>query len=284
MASFSTSAAPLLVHGRRRVKEDSLDTFKERFATLAGIATVRGSGVHAMFAFADPAVPRAFWHVFWSADASALAHDASRDGVLAACYESTADNPDVLECYGGGLSEEAAAAAPRAVRYRLHASLAGFLNADDAGEPIPRGPPLIGFTYRYVKEGQTDALAASFETVCDQWRAKVPGILGALVSRDPEIADRVHDIRLFANHDAYVKHADKSDGELMGAIGAWFAHYDTSRPFTGEIYAPDPNDERLHTSSVASSPAPPIGMTSFTLGEGAPGMLGPVPLGSHREP
>ena len=280
LASGAASAVPLLVHGRRRVKEGSIAEFKERFSSLAASSTKPGSGVHAMFAFADPTNPLAFWHVFWSAGPSAFSHDASQQESLAACYESTEEDPDCLNCYGGWSEGVAAdAAANPSVRYRFHAPMAGFIKADDAGV-IPDGPPLIGFTYRHVKPGQMDALATSFQTVCDLWRAKVPGILGASVSRDPEHADRVHDIRLFANHDAYVKHADKSDDVLMAAMGVWFANYDTSRPFTGEIYAPDPNDERLHKSSVASTPAPPIGLTSFRLG--APEMLGPVPTGSHR--
>jgi len=281
LASSAASAVPLLVHGRRRVKEGLVDEFKERFSSLAASSTRPGSGIHAMFAFADHDDPRVFWHVFWSAGASSFAHDASQQESLAAYYESSEQDPDALDCYGGwteGLAAESAANS--SVTYRFHAPMAGFVKADDAGL-IPEGPPLFGFTKRYVKPGCMDDLASSFQTVSDLWRAKVPGILGASVSRDPDHADRVHDLRLFANHDAYLKHTDKSDDALTAAMGVWFANYDTSRPFIGEIYAPDPNDERLHKSSVTSSPAPPIGLTSFRLG--APEMLGPIPTGEQRK-
>lgn len=54
----------------------------------------------------------------------------------------------------------------------------------------------------------------------------------------------------------------------------WFANYDTSVPFTGELYASSTNDESMHTSSIQSSTTPRAQLGSFNFGRG---MLGPWP-------
>ena len=135
----------------------------------------------------------------------------------------------------------------------------------------------MGFTRRHVKPGRVCELAACFQRVCDLWHGKVPGILAAAVSREPGSEDVVHDIRIFANHAAYQAHTDKSDPALSAAMGAWFGHYDTGEPFTGELYLPAAaaEDEGVRTSSIKTAAPVKIGMREFRLGD--PGMLGPMP-------
>ena len=159
-----------------------------------------------------------------------------------------------------------------AVRHVLHSPMAGYIKPDGAGE---RGPPLIGFTRRFVKPGRIDDLATSFQSVCDLWHAKVPGILAATVSRDPSQPNAVHDVRIFANHAAFQAHVDKSDPELTAAMATWFDNYDTSLPFTGELYMPGASakDEGVRSSSIKDRPVR-AGFSEFTYGDG---MLGPEP-------
>ena len=72
-------------------------------------------------------------------------------------------------------------------------------------------------------------------------------------------------------------HTDKSDPELTAAMEAWFDHYDTSEPFTGQLYYPGASagDDGLRTSSIKDRPVR-VGFDEFSFGEqGA--MLGPMP-------
>ena len=142
------------------------------------------------------------------------------------------------------------------------------------------GPPLIGFT----PPRQTGPDGRSRDVVSDRVRSvarKVPGILGASVSRDPEHADRVHDIRLFANH-ARVR---KARGQIRRR-----AHVRDGRLVCELRHEPSIHRRDLRTRPqrrapaqklVAATLAPPIGLASFRLG--APEMLAsPIPTGSHR--
>jgi quinol monooxygenase YgiN len=180
--------------------------------------------------------------------------------------------PDTLNVYGSW-SDTAAFWIEPSVRHVLRPRLAGYIKAEGAGQP---GPPLLGFTRRYVKPGHMDGLAASFQKVCDLWYKRVPGILAASVHREPEQPNVVHDIRIFANHEAFQAHTDKSDPELIAALEAWFEHYDTGEPFTGQLYYPatSASDGGLRTSSIKGRPVR-VGFDEFEFGQ--EGMLGPMP-------
>jgi hypothetical protein len=226
-------AAPLLIHGKRRIKEGMVDEFKHLYEAYSR-AAMTAPGVKACFAFAS-AEPLAFWHVMWAKDVasweSAQAKGTEASPGLLSTYGSTREDPDTLHVYGGW--DEAMKRADPSVDLCFHKSMAGYMKQDGAGEP---GPPLIGFTRRHVLPGRADALAASFETVCDYWHERVPGILAAEVSQDGSVPNMVHDIRIFANHAAFQAHADKTDPAFVAVMTAWFANYDTSVPFTGELY------------------------------------------------
>ena len=74
---------------------------------------------------------------------------------------------------------------------------------------------------------------------------------------------------------------DTSDPELTAAMEAWFDNYDTSEPFTGQLYYPGASagDDGLRTSSILGSITDQhvrVGFDEFSFGEqGA--MLGPMP-------
>merc|ERR1719499_666871 len=146
-----------------------------------------------------------------------------------------------------------------------------------SGGAEEEGPPLIGFTKRHVKEGKMEDLTASFQNVCDIWFKKVPGILAATVSQpDIDNPNMVHDIRIFSNHTAFQAHVDKSDPILTAKMEEWFSNYDTSIPFTGELYMPSTSvkDEGVRTSSIKDRPVR-AGFSEFTLGSEQ--MVGPFP-------
>lgn len=70
---------------------------------------------------------------------------------------------------------------------------------------------------------------------------------------------------------------DKSNPELTAAMEAWFDNYDTSEPFTGQLYYPGASvgDDGLRTSSTKDRPVR-VGFDEFSFDE--PGaMLGPMP-------
>ena len=286
-------APPLLLHGRRRIKEGMLNKFRANFDAYSKAAFAI-PGIKAVFAFADREEPSAFWHMLWAknmaAFESARACSAHSAGILGlrrgrpehSVFESTAEDPDTMHVYGGwdeaashgsqGRPPASMQADNPTVRYHFHEPLAGYIKRDGAGEA---GPPLIGFTRRHVKPGRMGELASSFGRVCSLWRAKTPGILAASVSRDSCEENVVHDIRIFANHAAFEAHAGKEDPALTAAMQTWFENYDLSQPFTGELYMPGESaaDEAIRTSSIKDRPVR-AGFSEFTYG---PEMLGPVP-------
>ena len=179
-----------------------------------------------------------------------------------------------MNVYGGWdqTTVEAAKAMPW-LTHNFHVPMAGYMKADGAGQS---GPAMFGFTKRKVKPGMMDGLVASFPKVCERWYEKGNGgILCATVSRDPTDPDAVHDLRIMANKEAYMAHADKSDELLSAAIQAWFAHYDEKFPITGELFAASPNEEAFHSSSIVKVEKRPE-MATFHFGA-AGGMLGPMP-------
>lgn len=72
------------------------------------------------------------------------------------------------------------------------------------------------------------------------------------MSPDHDDPNVVHDLRIMANHAAFLCHVDKSVEVLTTAMGVWFENYDTGVPFSGELYAAaDTRDEQVHTSSIS---------------------------------
>ena len=262
----------ILVYGRRRVKPYLIAVFKEKFAAHAVEVVAADSKVKAFFAFPDCVDPTAFYHVFMSTGCTVVGNDVLTGEELPALYSSTPENPDVLEVYGGW-AQEVPEGAASSVRYRYHAPLAGFIKSDGAGEA---GPPMFGFTRRFVQPGQLDKLASNFQRVCDLWHELTPGILCATVScNEDDPPNMVHDLRIFANKKAYDQHVDKSNEVLTAAMHAWFECYDRSVPFEGELFIGRSTDEEgLHSSSIKTSTTARPQMAMFYFG---PDMLGAVP-------
>ena len=245
---------PVIIHGPRRIRPDSLEEYKKAFVAVADAVYEGNPGVKAFFAFADHHDPLLYWHVLWSSSRRPDASSSLLD-TLAGHYLSTPEDPDTMDVYGGGWDDLAAvdaiqqrqqSALWRGVRFRSHRLLSGFIKDDGAGQ---EGPPMIGFTKRHVQAGRLNALAASFQPVLDQWQSKIPGILCAAVSRcDDDPPNVVHDIRIFANKAAYAAHTQKDDEALTAAMATWFDNYDRSHPFTGELYVE--NAPKIDTSST----------------------------------
>mmetsp|Transcript_23133 Transcript_23133/g.61790 ORF Transcript_23133/g.61790 Transcript_23133/m.61790 type:complete len:265 (-) Transcript_23133:1300-2094(-) len=244
-----------------------MDVFKADFD--AWNTSSAATGLHAAFAFPDPAEPDLLHIVFWSSG------DLLEAGPLAsAAYTATADDPDTLNTYGSGQVKSVGTG----VQLNENVALAGFIRA---GHPDPDaapgssggGLPMIGVFRRGIKPGRLDELASSFQVVCDIWHSAVPGILAASVSRDPEDENFVHDIRVFADKASYAAHVDKSNAELTKAMEVWFDNYDTSIPHEGALYAEDTNDPSMRTSSIKDRPVK-VAFNQFHYGLG--GMVGTV--------
>jgi len=265
--------SPLLIHGRRRVKVNMLEEFRDCFNEYASAAFVT-PGMKCIFSFEDKNAPSVFWHVIWAKDMDTLEEANTRNAdlykQLQSLYDTTSDSE--LNVYGNWDKNRLTNSEP-SVKFNFHQSMAGFMKSDGATE---EGPPLIGFTKRHVKDGHMEDLVKSFQSVCDTWHKKVPGILAATVSRDPINMNMVHDIRIFANHAAFQAHVDKSDPVLTARMEEWFAHYDTNLPFTGELYMPSTSrkDEGVRSSSIKDRPVR-AGFSEFMIG--SDNMLGMLP-------
>ena len=272
----ATETTPVIIYGKRRIKDGMLEEFKIQYQAFSKSVYESNPDVKAIFAFPDKEEPLVYWHVIWVKSANAFANDWGRptqSEPLWATYKSTAEDPDTLIVYGGWDKDTLAKTQNiPCVRYDFKKSMAGFIKADGGGE---EGPALFGFTMRYVKPGQMKGLGTSFQTVCNLWYEKIPGILMAAAFPDEKTPNLVHDLRLFANHSAFLAHVDKSDKELTEAMEKWFENYDTSIPFSGQLYAASTKDDALHTSSIKSSSTPRAQLETFHFGKS--GMLGQMP-------
>lgn len=272
----SAQITPILVYGKRRIKKEKLGEFKSAFQAFSKSAYEENPDIKAIFAFPDKEDPLAYWHILWIRDARAFNDYLSRPTQgepLWDTYDFSSESPDTLAVYGGWDEEtRTKTQAVSGVRYEFKNSIAGFMKPDGGRE---EGPPLFGFTTRYVKPGRIQNLGTSFQTVCDMWYQKIPGILMAVVFPDENTPNLVHDLRIFANHSSYLAHVDKSDNLLTEAMAVWFENYDTSIPFSGQLYAANTKDEALHTSSIKSSSTPRAQLETFHFGED--GMLGQMP-------
>ena len=274
--SGSAHVTPILVYGKRHIKKEKLAEFKQAYQTHSKSAYEENPDIKAIFAFPDTEDPLTYWHILWVRSADAfndyLSRSTEKEPVWDA-YDYSSKNPDTLTVFGGWNEEtKIRTKSASGIKYEFKSNLAGFMKSDGGGE---EGPPLFGFTKRYVKPGQIQSLGMSFETVCDIWRQKIPGFLMAAVFQDDNTPNLVHDLRIFANHRSYLAHVDKSDNLLTEAMAVWFENYDTSIPFSGQLYAASTNDEALHTSSIKSSSTPRAQLETFHFGED--GMLGQMP-------
>ncbi|MEZ8860505.1 hypothetical protein [Vibrio sp. 10N.247.311.51] len=269
----SAQITPILVYGKRRIKKEKLGEFNSAFQAFSKSAYEENPDIKAIFAFPDKEDPLAYWHILWIRSARTFNDYLSRPTQgepLWDMYDFSSESQDTLAVYGGWDEEtRTKTQAVSGVRYEFKNSIVGFMKPDGGRE---EGPPLFGFTTRYVKPGRIQNLGTSFQTVCDMWYQKIPGILMAAVFPDENTPNLVHDLRIFANHSSYLAHVDKSDNLLTEAMAAWFENYDTSIPFSGQLYAANTKDEALHTSSIKSSSTPRAQLETFHFGED--GMLG----------
>lgn len=278
---MASQCRPILVYGRRRVRPEQLDAFTARFSDRAASASYR-----ACFAFPDLADPTAYFHIYMLSEeqAETAFHEevlpSETNQGLKETYASTPEDPDRLEVYGGWTQAmRDAATVDGTVTYNFHTPLAGFIKEHGAADEP--GPPMFGFTRRFVQPGHLKALAADFQRVCDRWHERTPGILCATVSADAKVPHMVHDLRIFANRRAYDAHVDKADEVLTAAMADWFEHYDRSVPFEGELFVGgSTNEDGLHSSSIkaATTARPQMAMYYF----GSPEMLGTVPDMAQR--
>lgn len=272
----SAQITPILVYGKRRIKKEKLGEFNSAFQAFSKSAYEENPDIKAIFAFPDKEDPLAYWHILWIRSARTFNDYLSRPTQgepLWDMYDFSSESQDTLAVYGGWDEEtRTKTQAVSGVRYEFKNSIAGFMKPDGGRE---EGPPLFGFTTRYVKPGRIQNLGTSFQTVCDMWFQKIPGILMAAVFPDENTPNLVHDLRIFANHSSYLAHVDKSDNLLTEAMAVWFENYDTSIPFSGQLYAANTKDEALHTSSIKSSSTPRAQLETFHFGED--GMLGQMP-------
>ncbi len=269
-------ARPVIIYGRRRIVSVMLEAFKARYQEFSESLYQSNPHIKAVYAFPDHQEPDIYWHMLWLNCADSFSIEMLQPpehSPLSDSYKSTEDDPDTLMIYGGWTDKMVSMAkSVPSVRCHFMSSLAGYIKCDGAGEA---GPALIGFTVRHVKPGRLKALGSTFQTVCNSWYRKVPGILMAAVFPDESSANVVHDLRAFSNHEAYLAHIDKSDKTLTAAMAAWFDHYDTSIPFSGQMFAADTRDEALHTSSIKPGRTPRARLDTFHYGED--GMLGVRP-------
>ncbi|UJF17361.1 hypothetical protein L0B53_00860 [Vibrio sp. SS-MA-C1-2] len=272
----SRSMIPVILYGQRRIKTDKLDDYKIAFQNYSETLYQSTPNIKAIFSFVDKIEPDLYWQVIWIRDNSSFTtiyQQLLACEALLNCYSSTESNPDQFSVYGGWDQQTIATSKQiKSINHTFMVGSAGFIREDGGNQ---NGPALFGLTQRYIKEGQQQALGETFQTVCDLWFDKIPGILMAAVFPDKKVKNLVHDLRLFANPASYAAHVDKSDKKLTDAMAIWFENYDLSIPFSGQLYAVSTEDESMHTSSIKSKETPRAQLETFNLGSTK--MLGVMP-------
>ncbi|MEW6995393.1 hypothetical protein AADZ84_14120 [Colwelliaceae bacterium MEBiC 14330] len=272
----ATTTNPIILYGKRHIRPDMIEQYKRTYQDFAQSVYGSNSEIKAVFSFPDKKEPSAYWQVVWVNSIESFSLnlvDSSTFTQLQETYLSTEEYPDLIRVYGGWNENIVSESKEiKTLYFDFLKSSAGFMKQDGAGEA---GPALLGFTVRHIKPGRLAELATSFQAVCDLWYEKIPGILMAAVFPDTHNPTVVHDLRLFANHQAYLAHTDKSDKKLTSAMSVWFENYDTSIPFSGQLYAANTQDEALHTSSIKRSTTPRAQLETFHFGESS--MLGIMP-------
>ena len=272
----ATTTNPIILYGKRHIRPEMIDHYKKTYQDFAQSAYDSNPEIKAFFSFPDKEDPSVYWQVVWINSIKSFSLnlvDPSTHSELQETYLSTEENPDSFRIYGGWNENTVSESKKiKTLRFDFLESAAGFMKQDGAEES---GPALLGFTVRHIKAGRLEELATSFQAVCDLWYEKIPGILMAAVFPDTQNPKVVHDLRLFANHQAYLAHTDKSDKKLTSTMSVWFENYDTSIPFSGQLYAANTQDEALHTSSIKRGTTPRAQLETFHFGE--PEMLGVTP-------
>ena len=261
--SSSTTRHGLLAYGVRRIRPDTLPLFRRDFD--AWIES-RRADLNVAFAFPEPSDANLLHLLFWTKGKDAGVMDELKSDALA---ESDDETDGLFHVFGTDPSAVAAKPERRSALLRCthHAtSLAGYMRPGPS-EWAAKAPPMIGVFRRAVRPGQSESLAKSFQPVCDIWHATVPGILAALVAKDPEDENYVYDIRVFADKSSYDGHVDKTNADLVRAMEAWFSHYDTSIPHRGAMFAEDTSDPAMHSSSIKDRPVK-VDFNIFHYGKG----------------
>lgn len=186
------------------------DSYPETFAAFAKEQQSQPKTL-AVFAFLDKQDATLAHEVQWYTDDKAMTAAMAKDAHLGKILSNIT--------FGGSTAEKL---------------LSGYVKLD--GENLA-GPPVFEFTTRRVKMGELPSLAKAFDSVCQVWREKVPGILAGACYADPNQPDTVQDLRILANWEQHRPHIKAiADANLFGD---WFGHYDKSLPFTGIVFSDD---------------------------------------------
>ena len=272
-SSTATTVDGLLLYGVRRIRPGATALFRNDFEFW--IAKHREHLVAAL-AFLEPSDDCLLHLVVWERQRKSSSsnnnnnnnegkEDCGESCVLGFESEAFADVPEhddgdndgVFHAYGSGnlsVPLEKPVARSAVAKLHFHAALAGYMRKGPEMDTAEDALPMIGIFHRAIRPGARNALATSFQRVCDIWYDTVPGILAAMVVADEANSDYVHDVRIFANKASYDAHVDKSNPELTTAMDTWFSHYDTSIPHTGIMIAEDTSDPAMRTSSIKDRP------------------------------
>ena len=257
--------------------------FKADFDAWAGGA--EAAGLSAAFAFPDPADADLLHTVFWARGDCDM--PSAGCGPVSEAFAATPDDPDTLNVYVYGDGQ--LVSLDPTVRCNRNFPLAGFMRGPDADDNPPPSeaaapPPMIGIFKRAIKPGQLEALASSFQVVCDMWHDSIPGMLACSVAPDPDHEHVVHDVRIFADGASYAAHVDKSNVQLTEAMEVWFDNYDTSIPHAGVLFMPGDGSTTGHGNTTGDPPSlsssiegKPVKLAFNTFHYSHGGMLGRPP-------
>jgi len=248
---MATTIDGLLLYGTRKLCPGTTEVFRKDFQ--AWIAKHRECLVAAL-AFPDPSDDHLLHLVFWERQLESSCVLRFKSDAFS--NDSGEESIGVFHAYGSeSLITPREPLAPTAAVRKLvfHGSLAGYMRKGPTAASTAVDLPMIGIFRRAIQPGKQNALATSFQRVCDIWHETVPGILAAMVVAD-EDNNFVHDIRIFANKASYDAHVDKSNSELTTAMDTWFSNYDTAIPHKGIMIAEDTSDPAMRTSSIKDKP------------------------------
>lgn len=263
IVSSAKTCHGLLAYGVRRIQPDKMSLFRRDFEEWIASRRVH---LNVAFAFPEPSDQDELHLLFWTKGKETGIFEELKSDAFA-----QSDNGDdgTFHIFGGDSSTFAAEHRSALLRHtHHHASLAGYIRPiQNHPTGTVNSPPMIGVFRRAIRPGKSEALATSFQPVCNIWYDTVPGILAAMVTSDPTDENYVYDLRIFADKASYDRHVDKKNPELVQAMQTWFTNYDTSIPHTGAMFAEDTSDPAMHTSSIKDRPVK-VDFNIFHYGRG----------------
>lgn len=132
-------------------------------------------------------------------------------------------------------------------QFKFHTNDAGFLKT--TGEGL-EGPPVIVNSKRHVLLGKYSGLVDAVRDVTDYYKAKQPGVLVYTIAQDAEDPTLVHDLQVFANMDAFMKHVDHSDPDFPPPT--YMDDYDWTVPFVGNVWSASGEKVNMVTSKMGA--------------------------------